>query len=60
MLAARGANQFPFPRDVDQTSTVLRQVHDVIDNIARIWPTVPGIPAAMARRLGAARDQRRG
>jgi hypothetical protein len=45
VLAARGANPFPHYRDVDQSSTVLRQVHDVIDNIARIWPSVQGAAA---------------
>lgn len=42
VLAARGANQFPHYRDADPGSTVLRQVHDVIDNIARIWPSMQG------------------
>jgi hypothetical protein len=42
VLAARGANQFPGYRNADQSSAVLRQVHDVIDNIARIWPSIQG------------------
>lgn len=42
VLAARGASQFPFRRDADQSGTLLGQVHDVIDNIARIWPSLPG------------------
>ena len=42
VLAARGANQFPGYRDADPSSAVLRQVHDVIDNIARIWPSIQG------------------
>ena len=45
VLAARGASQFPPYRDAEH-STVLRQVHDVIDNIARIWPSVQGTSAA--------------
>jgi hypothetical protein len=55
VLAARGANQFPQYRGADQSSTVLRQVHDVIDNLARIWPSLqgaaapwPGAPVAAA------------
>jgi hypothetical protein len=56
VLAARGANQFPYHRDDDHGyrdadhSTVLHQMHDVIDNIARIWPSVQG---ASAQRSGA-------
>jgi len=45
VLAARGVSQFPGYRDATQSSTVLRQVHDVIDNIARIWPAVQGASA---------------
>jgi hypothetical protein len=42
VLAARGANQFPHYREAGQSGAVLRQVHDVIDNIARIWPSIQG------------------
>ena len=54
VLAARGANRFPRDRDTDPSNAVLRQVHDVIDNIARIWPSLqgsapwPGAPVAAA------------
>lgn len=40
VLAARDAKPFPRDRDADPTSTLLRQVHDVIDNIAGIWPNL--------------------
>jgi hypothetical protein len=49
VLAARGANEFPHYRDADHSS-VLHQMHDVIDNIARIWPSVQG---ASTQRSGA-------
>jgi hypothetical protein len=42
VLAARRVNQSPHYRDADQSHAVLRQVHDVIDNIARIWPSLQG------------------
>jgi hypothetical protein len=45
VIAARGASQFPYRRDADQRGTLLGQVHDVIDNIARIWPSMPGASA---------------
>lgn len=45
VIAARGAAGSAHYQDTDQTSTVLRQVHDVIDNIARIWPSVQGASA---------------
>lgn len=54
VLAARSANQFPYYRDADQTSTVLRQVHDVIDNIARIWPSMQGASAQWPGALSVA------
>jgi hypothetical protein len=49
VLAARGVSQAPRDRNPDQVATVLRQVHEVIDNIARVWPSVEDF----SRRSGA-------
>ena len=59
VLAARGANQFPGYRDADPSSAVLRQVHDVIDNIARIWPSIQGASTQWPGASVATREQRR-
>jgi len=55
VLAARGAYQPARHQGADQTADVIRAVHDLVDNIGRIWPTVqkasaltPGTPAAAA------------
>ncbi|MGH9143134.1 MAG: hypothetical protein ACRD2I_18535 [Vicinamibacterales bacterium] len=46
VLAARGVNRAP-DRDVsDSSSTLLRQVHDLIDRAAEIWP-MPQAPSSM-------------
>jgi hypothetical protein len=47
VLAARGANQPPYARGSDPTNAVLRQVHELVDNVAQIWP---GVLGASARR----------
>jgi hypothetical protein len=50
VLAARHVSPVSGERNPAQIGTVLRQVHEVIDNIARMWPSVQ---AASARRIGA-------
>lgn len=57
VLAARGVSQPSDHRDADQSRTVLRQLHDVIDQIAQIWPTLPTTsPAASAPPPNASND----
>ena len=46
VLAARGAKQTSRYGDADPSRTVVRQVHDVIDNIAAMWPSLQGAPTA--------------
>ncbi len=53
VLAARGASTTPRERKTDQIGTVLRQVHDVIDNVARIWPSVQGFAAGRPGNVAA-------
>ena len=42
VLAARGARQTSRYTGSDSSSTVLRQMHDLIDNMAAIWPSLQG------------------
>ncbi len=43
-LAARAVGPAPHRPDPDQGVAILRQLHDLIDNVARIWPTVQHLP----------------
>ena len=56
VLAARGAKQTSRYGDADPSRTVVRQVHDVIDNIAAMWPSLQGAstawPGALAPAAG--------
>ena len=54
VLAARGARQMSRYGDVDPSRTVVRQVHDVIDNIAAMWPSLQGAPTAWPGALAPA------
>jgi hypothetical protein len=45
VLAARGANRFRSRPEADHSRAVLRELHDAIDGIARIWPTMSAAPA---------------
>jgi hypothetical protein len=53
VLAARQANPRVATRAPDATSSVLRQVHDVLDQVAAVWPSVQGAPA---KALGASQS----
>ena len=54
VLAARGVNQTPHPGDADRSNAVLRQLHDVVDSIARIWPSLQGATAQWPGPLASA------
>jgi hypothetical protein len=45
VLAARGASQGSRDRAFEPGRTLLRQVHDLVDNVAGIWPTLQGASA---------------
>jgi hypothetical protein len=45
VLAAWDAGRQPSHQGAPQANALLRQVHDVIDNIARVWPGMMGTPA---------------
>ena len=50
VLAARGARQPSDSSGVDPASAVWRQLHDLIDNVSRLWPT-HGIPTSASQGL---------
>lgn len=50
VLDARGARQTSDSPGVDPASAVWRQLHDLIDNVSRLWP-MHGIPTSVSQGL---------
>ena len=58
VLAARGARQTTGTYGADPGNAVLRQLHDIIDNVARLWP-MHGTPTSASQEPMGGRDDAR-